>query len=106
MADDTVHLLDQVTLLTLPMGMAKLGSLQAKALHEQCARSAFRQGAPAESGHGQESSLSADIQRALGQLTSAPAASGAGSASPPAAGEGLGTNATSADARAFLPTQI
>jgi len=53
-----------------------------------------------------KSSLSADIQRALGQLTPAPAASGAGSASQPAAGDGLGTSATSADARAFLLSQI
>ena len=53
-----------------------------------------------------KSSLSADIRRALGQLTPASAASGAGSASQPAAGRGLRTNTTSAEARAFLLGQI
>ena len=37
-----------------------------------------------------KSSLSADIRRALGQLTPAPAASGAGSAAQPAAGDAVG----------------
>ncbi len=39
-----------------------------------------------------KSTLSAYVQRALGQLIPAPAASGAGSASQPAAGDGLGTD--------------